>query len=83
MQAKSKTTAREAAEIPATIASFDSLPASAYVRLPTVCALFGIGPATVWRWSESGRLPRPKKIGERVSGWQVGELRGKLQAIAA
>lgn len=78
--------ARKAAKIAATIAStesFDSLPPSAFVRLPVVCRLFDIAPATAWRWAESGRLPRARKIGERVSGWPVGELRETLRKAAA
>lgn len=53
---------------------FDTLPASATVRLPTVCALFGISGPTVWRWSKDGRLPAPIKRGG-VTGWRVGDLR--------
>lgn len=83
MATSSKTAQRDAVEIPASIASFDLLPASAFVRLPTVCALFGVSPATAWRWSESGKLPRPRKIGERVTGFNVGELRAALDKAAA
>ena len=61
--------------IPDSLRHFDTLPDSAHVRAPVVAALHGIGPATVWRWSESGRLPKPKKLGPRVSAWNVGELR--------
>ncbi len=68
--------------IPANIRDFNILPDSAYVRLPTVCALFGVAPATAWRWSKSGRLPAPRKLGERTSGWQVGELRAVLAPVA-
>jgi len=67
--------------IPATI-RFDELPAAAFVRLPTVCALFGIAPATAWRWAKSGRLPVPRKLSPRVSGWNVGALRAVLKPVA-
>lgn len=59
-------------------ANFDSLPSSAGVRLPVVVALFGISPATVWRWCKSGYLPQPTRIG-RVTLWNVGELRVRLK----
>lgn len=59
-------------------ANFDSLPSSAGVRLPVVVALFGISPATVWRWCKSGHLPQPTRIG-RVTLWNVGELRVRLK----
>jgi len=62
----------------ANVQNFDELPDTAFVRLPTVCGMFGIAPATAWRWSKSGRLPTPRKLGERVSGWNVGELRRAL-----
>lgn len=58
--------------------SFDRLPESAGVRLPVVAALFGISPATVWRWSKAGALPAPSRIG-RVTIWNVGELRVRLK----
>lgn len=54
---------------------FDSLPRSAHVRAPVVAAWKGVSIPTVWRWAKSGKLPSPKKIGERVTGWNVGELR--------
>jgi len=62
----------------ANVQNFDALPDTAFVRLPTVCGMFGIAPATAWRWAKSGRLPTPRKLGERVSGWNVGELRRAL-----
>lgn len=66
---------RAAPDIADALRYFDQLPDSAYVRLPVVAALLGISPMTVWRWSRSGRLPRPKKVGPKVTAWNVGELR--------
>jgi predicted DNA-binding transcriptional regulator AlpA len=50
--------------------------------VPTICALYAIGPATAWRWSAAGRLPTPKKVGPRVSAWNVGELRAARKQAA-
>lgn len=58
----------------AALHGFDLLPASAHVRLPVVAVLFGISPATVWRWSKSGLLPTPTRL-SGVTFWQVGALR--------
>ena len=58
--------------------SFDTLPDSAFVRLPTVASLLGCSPSTVWRGVKRGRLPRPVKHCERVTAWDVGELRKVL-----
>ena len=57
------------------LAQFDTLPASAHVRLPVVAALYSVGPATVWRWVKAGRLPAPVKLGPNTTAWRVGELR--------
>ena len=63
------------AALSAAIQNFDSMPDSAYVRVPVVCAIFSISEPTAWRWVKAGRLPAPRKLGPRVSGFNVGALR--------
>lgn len=58
---------------------FDALPNSAHVRVPVVMALFACSPATVWRGVRNGRLPKPVKLFERASAWNVGALRLALK----
>jgi predicted DNA-binding transcriptional regulator AlpA len=65
---------------PPALAGFDSLPDSAAVRLPVVCALFAVSPATVWRWAAAGQIPAPKRYGSRVTAWTVGDLRAALHS---
>ena len=60
--------------------NFDSLPDSAHVRQPVVEALFACSPATVWRRVKTGIIPSPRKLGPRVTAWNVGELRDALSA---
>lgn len=62
------------------IKQFSVLPDCARVRLPVVCVLFGISPATAWRWSHSSRLPTPYKV-SGITFWNVGELRRCLAAL--
>lgn len=71
------------ADISAALKNFDTLPDSANVRQPVVEALFGCSSATVWRWAKNGRLPKPRKFSERVTAWNVGELRQALQQVGA
>jgi predicted DNA-binding transcriptional regulator AlpA len=59
------------------LVSFDSLPDSAHVRVPTVAALHGVSVVTIWRWAKSGKLPAPIKRGG-VTAWQVGQLRRSM-----
>lgn len=75
------TSNRTAGTIPDALRNFDLLPDSAHVRLPTVCALFGISPATVWRRVKSGAIPAPRKDGPRISAWHVGKLRAASAAM--
>lgn len=58
--------------------NFDSLPDSAYVRVPVVKALRACSDATVWRLVRRGDLPAPRKLSERITAWNVGELRKAL-----
>ena len=66
----------------AALRQFDELPTSAHVRLPVVGALYGISPATIWRWSRSGHLPAPVHI-NGVTLWNVGALRLHMTSKSA
>jgi predicted DNA-binding transcriptional regulator AlpA len=63
------------------LTNFDTLPDSAFVRLPTVTALFACHAATIWRRVAAGDLPQPVRLGPRVTAWRVGDLRAKLAAL--
>jgi predicted DNA-binding transcriptional regulator AlpA len=66
--------------IPDALKNFDSLPDAASVRQPVVQALYDCSAATVWRYVKSGHIPAPRKLGPRVTAWNVGELRRALAA---
>ena len=61
----------------------DTLPDAAFVRLPEVCRLYAIAPATAWRWVKAGKIPAPLKLSDRVTAWRVGDLRASLAQLAA
>ena len=69
---------RDRTPISYALATFNDLPNSAYVPLPVVVSLFGISPATVWRWVSNGSLPQPKRFSSRATRWNVGQLREYL-----
>ena len=64
-----------AAAVPESLKQFDSLPDSAHVQARTVAAVVGVSQATVWRMVKRGTLPAPKKVSDRATRWNVGELR--------
>ena len=66
------------------LSGFDHLPDCAYVRLPVVRALFGgCSPSTVWRGVKTGCVPKPVPLTERMTAWNVGELRQALESRRA
>lgn len=66
--------------IPDALRDFDQLPNAANVRDKVVAGLYGCSVPTVWRMAKDGRLPRPRKLSDRVTAWNVGELRAALSA---
>lgn len=64
--------------MPTPLESFDTLPNSAFIRLPTVTALFACSPSTVWRGVRAGRSPKPVKHFDRAVSWNVGAIRAVL-----
>ena len=66
--------------LPDSLRNFNGLPDEAFVRLPVVLMLLGVSRATVWRMCKSGALPAPKKLGSRISVWNVGALRNVLNS---
>jgi predicted DNA-binding transcriptional regulator AlpA len=66
---------RSTNKVPDALRHFDSLPDSAHVRLPVVEALYSCSGSTVWRNVRRGKIPAPVKLSERITGWNVGELR--------
>jgi len=72
-----KLSPRDAAQV----AAFNTLPDDARTKLPVVCAVFCISPATAWRKCKTGDLPAPHKWGGGTF-WRVGALRDALKARA-
>ena len=73
----------------ALIPSFDTLPDSAFIReaqlvqsskRPTTPVPLPFSAPTLWRKVKAGTFPRPIKLSERVTCWNVGEVRGWINA---
>lgn len=61
----------------------NTLPESGYVSANTLAAALETTPSTIWRWSKSGRLPRPVKLGEGTTRWNLAEVHKTLAKLAA
>ena len=85
-----------AASIPAQKATihqsvFDALPDSAFIResqlvqspkRPESPALLPFSAPTLWRKVKAGTFPKPIKLSERVTAWNVGTVRAWMTAQA-
>lgn len=64
-----------------TASTFDNLPATGFIRqaqlIPDVVPFSS---ATLWRKCKSGQFPKPVKLSERVTAWNVGDVRAFLEA---
>lgn len=67
--------------IPDALAQFDSLPDSAFVRQPVVLGLKGCSRVTLWRQVRDGLFPAPHKLGARMVGWRVADVRAALAGV--
>jgi len=68
--------------IPEALQNFDQTPNSAFIRLPIVMRLYGVSAATIWRGVKNGTIPKPSKLTERTTAWNVGLVRAALAAKA-
>lgn len=68
--------------IPEALANFDQSPNSGFIRLPIMMRLYGVSAATIWRGVKNGTIPKPSKLTERTTAWNVGLVRAALASKA-
>lgn len=68
--------------IPEALANFDQSPNSGFIRLPIMMSLYGVSAATIWRGVKNGTIPKPSKLTERTTAWNVGLVRASLASKA-
>ncbi len=64
--------------LPQALTQFEQLPNSSFVRLPVMKGLYGVSAATIWRGVKKGTIPKPSKLSERCTAWNVGLVRADL-----
>ena len=68
--------------LPNAAENFDQLPDAALVGSTVLRAVTGKSRATIWRWVNTGILPKPKKFGSSQNVWTVGAVRQALSQAA-
>lgn len=53
----------------------DTLPESGYMRPAQVMRHFQISESTLWNWVKSGKFPKPDRLSDGVTRFDVAEIR--------
>lgn len=59
---------------------FGTLPAEGFVRLSRLLDVLPFSDATLWRRIGEGSFPRPKKLSEKVTAWDVRAVRAWIDS---
>jgi predicted DNA-binding transcriptional regulator AlpA len=60
----------------------DGLPETGFLRLSSILAPKGpipVGKSTWWAGVQSGRFPKPIKLGPRITAWRVEDIRALIK----
>ena len=52
-----------------------------YIRPRDAARRLGVSTSTLWAWIAAGKLPRPQKIGTRVSVWRLADIDAAFVAL--
>lgn len=50
------------------------------LNAPTMAKLYGVSVATIWRWSNEGLIPKPRKIGANTTRWDGQEVAKNMES---
>ncbi len=45
-----------------------------YISDKFLAERYGVSRNTIWRWTRTGRLPKPVKFGERITRWRLDDV---------
>jgi predicted DNA-binding transcriptional regulator AlpA len=51
-----------------------------FIRASDLSQMLHVSKCTLWRWSRSGRLPKPLKLSDGVAGWLESDISEWLRA---
>lgn len=58
------------------------LPATGFVRLPQILAVYPVSKSTWWNGVKDGRFPPSVKLGPRTTAWKVEDIRKLIEGAA-
>jgi Predicted transcriptional regulator len=60
---------------------FTKIPATGFLRLPQVLALFPISKSAWWEGCKTGRFPKPVKLGPRTTVWRAEDIAELVKTV--
>ena len=49
-------------------------------RVGEVAEIFSVSKTTIWRWTNQGVFPKPKRLGMRVTVWDKNQIEAFIQS---
>tara|TARA_R110002020_G_scaffold131990_2_gene294909 strand:- start:697 stop:921 length:225 start_codon:yes stop_codon:yes gene_type:complete len=53
-----------------------------FIRAREIALKYGMGVSTVWKWTANGDLPKPQKLGKKMTVWNADEVDSVMKEIA-
>lgn len=60
-----------------------TIPATGFLRLPQILALFPISKTSWWEGCKDGRFPKPVKLGPRTTAWRAEDIAALVQSLGS
>ena len=61
---------------------FTIIPASGFLRLPQILAIFPISKSAWWEGCRTGRYPKPIKLGPRTTVWRAEDITAFIERVS-
>jgi predicted DNA-binding transcriptional regulator AlpA len=58
-----------------------TIPATGYVRIKQILAIFPVCSSTWWDGCKNGRFPKPIKLGPRTTVWRAEDIRDFIENL--
>lgn len=49
------------------------------LKVAELAKFLGVAPSTIYRWLESGKLPKPYQLGDAAVRWRMSEIEAWLE----
>jgi prophage regulatory protein len=60
----------------------NQIPATGFVRLPQILAVFPISKSSWWAGMKSGKYPASVKLGGRTTAWRAEDIKQLLETVS-